>query len=348
MSSAAGGNGAAADDGSAALVPAAIEDLTAATLPPDEVSTVPLPDIGASDGTVPWRALLAEAAAALADAGFSSAEVEARRMVEEAAGHEGSALLARLDDPVTVGGVAAVDRMVDRRQAGEPLQYVLGRWAFRSLDLMVDRRVLIPRPETEGLVDHVLAELDRIADSSGPGDDPAPAPIVVDLGCGSGAIGLAVATERRGTEVHAVDVDPGAVQVTRANLAGLGVAGASVTVREGSWWDGLPPELTGRVAVVASNPPYVAADDPLPPEVAAWEPRGALIPGPTGLEAIEEIVTRAPSWLAPSGALVVEIGETQGAAVRAMAAGVGLTDIEVRPDLSGRDRALVARRPLPS
>lgn len=310
----------------------------------DAAASVVLPDIGLGGGRVAWRALLVEAGRALADAGSPHAQVAARRIVEEAAGYDGAALVAHLDDPATVGGVAALDRMVERRRAGEPLQYVLGRWGFRGLDLMVDDRVLIPRPETEGVVDHVLAELDRRA-ADGDAEGPASPPVVVDLGCGSGAIGLAVAAERRSTVVHCVDLAPGAVEVARANLCGLGVAGASVSVHEGSWFEPLSVDLAGRVAVVVANPPYVSEGDPLPDEVAEWEPRGALVAGPTGTEAIEVIVAAAPGWLAPGGALVVEVGETQGDAVRALAAAAGLVDTEVRPDLSGRDRTLVARRP---
>ncbi|HYI61336.1 MAG TPA: peptide chain release factor N(5)-glutamine methyltransferase [Acidimicrobiales bacterium] len=313
----------------------------------DAAATGPAPllDIGQGDGTVSWRALMGEAAGALVDAGIISAEVEARRIVEEASGWDGPALHLHLDDPATVGGVAALDRMVARRREGEPLQYVLGRWGFRSLDLMVDTRVLIPRPETEGLVDHVLEAVDRVAAEAEAAGTVAPAPVVVDLGCGTGAIALAVAAERRDAVVHAVDASEGAVEVTRANLAGLGVGGSGVTVHHGSWFEPLPEELVGRVTVVASNPPYVPADDPLPPEVADWEPTEALVPGPTGLEAVEGIVAGAGRWLVPGGALVVEIGEAQGERARALAEGSGFTTVEVRPDLLGRDRALVARWP---
>lgn len=319
----------------------------------------PFPDVPGrpveieDDGTVPWRALMAEAARALADGGLESPEVDARRIVEEATGHDGADLLAHLDEAATVRGVAALDRMVERRLAGEPLQYVLGRWGFRTLDLMVDERVLIPRPETEGVVDHVLAELDRMADrtaTEAPGTSPEAAagdPVVVDLGCGSGAIGLAVARERHPIEVHLVDDDERALEVTRANLAGIGVAGATVHVHHGDWFAALPPALAGRVRVVVSNPPYVAADDPLPAVVADWEPTGALVSGPTGLEAVEEITSAAPAWLAPGGALVLEIGETQGGAASALAAAAGFVEVEVRPDLGGRPRALVARWPGP-
>jgi release factor glutamine methyltransferase len=238
--------------------------------------------------------------------------------------------------------------MVERRLAGEPLQYVLGRWGFRTLDLMVDDRVLIPRPETEGVVDHVLAELARRRDAGAADDAPLPPPVVVDLGCGSGAIGLAVAAEWPGAELHLVDVSADAVAVARANLAGLGVTGSSVLVHEGSWFAPLPPDRAGRVDVVVSNPPYVAASEELPAVVADWEPAGALVSGPTGLEAVEVIVSDVGAWLVPGGLLVVEIGATQGPAATALATAAGLVDVEVRPDLAGRDRALLARTPGPS
>lgn len=304
-----------------------------------------LPDIGLDDGTVAWGLLLDEAIRDLGELGLADPVREARLIVAEATGHDEATLVAHLDDPATVRGVAALDRMVERRREGEPLQYVLGRWGFRTLDVMVDRRVLIPRPETEGVVDHVVAEIDRRAEAAAAEDGPADRAVVVDLGCGSGAIGLAVAAERRGTEVHLVDSSSDAAAVARANLAGLGVAAAGVTVHEGSWFEPLPAELAGRVDVVVSNPPYVAVDDHLPPEVADWEPTRALIAGPEGTEAVAEVVEGALLWLVPGGLLVVEIGETQGRAVTDLATGAGYVEVEVRPDLAGRDRALVARAP---
>ena len=223
------------------------------------------------------------------------------------------------------------DAMVARRSAGEPLQYVLGSWAFRSLDLLVDRRVLIPRPETEWVVEQALRRLPPDADA-----------VVVDLGTGSGAIALSVAVERPRARVVATDASPEALAVARANLAGIGRAATRVTLHEGDWWSAVPGE---RFDLVISNPPYVAPTDDLPPEVAEWEPRSALVPGPTGLEALSVIIAGAPSHLRPGGWLVCEIGETQGAAVRSMAADAGLVDVDVLADLTGRDRVLVARQP---
>ena len=304
--------------------------------------STPAPDPGDDVSTVSWRELLGETRARLTAVGVEAPGAEARWLVEEASGFEGSDHHLRLDDPATVRGVARLDAMLARREAGEPVQYVLGRWGFRTLDLAIDRRVLIPRPETEGVVDHVLAELDR-AGSDRRGGTPWR---VVDLGTGSGAIALSVAAERTGVEVWGTDASTDALAVARANLTGLGTFAATrVRFVAGDWFAALPAELAGTVHVIASNPPYVAPADPLPPAVAEWEPLAALVPGPTGLEAIEVIVAEAPRWLVPGGSLVVEIGETQGPSVAEHAARAGFVEVEVRADLAGRPRALVARRP---
>jgi release factor glutamine methyltransferase len=170
--------------------------------------------------------------------------------------------------------------------------------------------------------------------------------VAVDLGTGSGAIALSLAQERwPAVRVVATDASPDAVAVARANLAGLGRRGTLVELHIGSWWDAVPPEHRGEVDLVVSNPPYVAPGDDLPAEVRDWEPLDALVPGPTGLEAIEVIVGGAGEWLRPGGWLVCEIGETQGAAAAALAEASGLVGVEVRPDLTGRDRMVVAQRP---
>jgi release factor glutamine methyltransferase len=287
------------------------------------------------DGTVSWRQLATEATQRLSAEGNEHAETEARRIVEEASGTEGAQYWLGLDELVTVGGVARFDRLLERRLTGEPLQYVLGRWGFRTLDLMVDRRVLIPRPETETVVEHALERLDRM---------DRPAATVVDLGTGSGAIALSIAAEREDVQVWAVDRSADAVAVARANLGGLGRDATRVRIVEGSWFDPLPDDLRGRIDLVVSNPPYVAPADPLPAQVADWEPVEALIPGPTGLEALDAICAEAPAWLAHGGWLVVEIGETQARAAHRLAHRAGLVEIEVRPDLAGRPRALLGRR----
>jgi release factor glutamine methyltransferase len=283
---------------------------------------------------VTWGRLAAEAAAALRSAGCESPEVDARRIVERASGYEGAEYHLAAGRPATVRGVAQVDGMVARRAAGEPLQYVVGRWGFRSLDLFVDRRVLIPRPETEAVVGHALDELDRM------GRGPL---LVADLGTGSGAIALSLAAERPAVEVWATDASADALDVAGANLAGLGHPGTRVRLAHGSWYEALPAELRGRLALVVSNPPYVADGDDLPSVVRDWEPAAALVAGPTGLEAVAVVVAGARPWLAPGAAVVVEIAPHQAEPAVELAAAAGFAAAEVRPDLAGRPRALVAR-----
>jgi release factor glutamine methyltransferase len=280
---------------------------------------------------LPWRQLRAESVERLRAARVEDPDQEVRWIIERASGRTPSEQVASLDEPATEREARSVDQMVLRRLGGEPLQYVLGEWGFRTLHLFVDPRVLIPRPETE-----VVAELAIAVLPSGG--------TLVDLGTGSGAIALSVAAERwPDVEVWGSDASADALAVARANLAGLGRRAAVVRPVEGSWYDALPDELRGRVDVVVSNPPYVAAADLLPSEVADWEPAGALVSGPTGLEAVEVIVAGADEWLAPEGTLVIEIGDTQGAAVLDLAHAAGFTSARIEQDLAGRDRALVAR-----
>lgn len=285
-------------------------------------------------GGITWQALLDEAASRLAGAGFENAEQEARWLVQRASGLEGAELILRLEEPASLRNGTSFFDMLERRLRGEPLQYVLGRWGFRVLELFVDDRVLIPRPETEALTQMALEECRRLA-----------ARLAVDLGTGSGAIALALAVEWTGMEVWATDVSPDALAVARANVAGLGRIGAAVRLAEGSWYEALPAALVGAVDVIVSNPPYVAEFEveDLPDEVRAWEPVGALVSGPTGLEAIEQIVAEAPRWLAHPGSLVVEIAPHQAAEAEALARAAGFGSAAIWPDLTGRDRILLAR-----
>jgi len=260
---------------------------------------------------------------------------DARRIVEEAAPEDWPFML---EQPVSDRALAYFEDMVSRRAAGEPLQYVLGRWGFRQLDLMVDRRALIPRPETEQVVEVALAELRAMG-------SPATA-VVADLGTGSGAIALSLAKEGKVGAVWATDLSPDAIAVARANLAGLGGSAAPrVRLEVGSWWEALPSDLKGRLDLVVSNPPYVSTAEmgELPEVVAGWEPHLALAAGPDGLDALEVIVRGAPKWLARPGRLVVELAPHQAAGVAALALEVGFDEVVVRADLAGRDRALVGR-----
>lgn len=279
---------------------------------------------------VSWREVLDEDSARLP-------QHEARWIVEEASGHEGGALVAHLDDAVTQRALVRHDEMVARRLAGEPLQYVLGRWAFRTLDLAVDRRALIPRPETEQLVDVALVELDRL----GGRDRPTR---VLDLGTGSGAIALSICVERPRTSVWAVERSGDALALARANTAGLGRPATRVTLVQGSWFEPLDPALAGSFELVVSNPPYVATVDELDGQVRDWEPAEALFAGGDGLDDVRHIISEAPHWLAPGGALVVEIGEQHAGPVRSLALAAGYAEAEVVDDLSGRPRVLRARR----
>jgi release factor glutamine methyltransferase len=286
---------------------------------------------------VPWRTFAAEATERLRVAGVSSPEVDARRIVERASGYEGAEYHEGLDQPAGRRAVGFFDAMLARREAGEPLQYVLGVWGFRTLDLFVDRRVLIPRPETETVAGAALAELDRRR-ASGAGVLTA-----VDLGTGSGAIALSLAAERDGVQVVATDASPDALAVASANLAGIGSAGARVRLVEGDWFDALPGDLRGMVDVIVSNPPYIGAGEELPAEVRDWEPDGALVSGPTGFEALAVLIAGARSWLAPGGALVVELAPHQAEEAATVARAEGYREVEVGTDLTGRQRYVVAR-----
>jgi release factor glutamine methyltransferase len=250
----------------------------------------------------------------------------------------------------------AVERartMAARRMAGEPLQYVFGHWPFRHLDLRVDARVLIPRPETEQVVEVALREGRLLLKQR-----PDAGLVAVDAGTGSGAIALALATElgAGAAEVWATDISAGALEVAAANVgacgavAGAGAGGPDIALAQGSWLTPLPERLRGHVDLVVSNPPYVSADEwaVLDPDVLA-EPRGALVAGPgrdgeAGLADVEAVLQQAGVWLGRPGAAVIELAPHQAAAAQERARQLGYDEVRVEPDLAGRPRALVARR----
>lgn len=289
-----------------------------------------------------WRRLRAGIAAQLGAAGVPSPEAEARWLTESVSGFEGAAWVEVERSAPTARQADRLAALVARRLAGEPLQYVLGSWPFRTLDLMVDRRVLIPRPETEWLVEIALRVL-RAPDLEVTRSRAER--WVVDLGAGSGAIGLAIASETRGARVYLTDVSHDALEVARLNGLGNGVTGAEF--HQGDWYDALPPGLAGEVDLIASNPPYVAEGERvlLPREVLDHEPAGALFAGPEGLDAITTVVRGAAHWLRPGGALVVEHAPAQSARVQSLATSAGLIDARIESDLSARPRVLVAHRP---
>jgi release factor glutamine methyltransferase len=283
-----------------------------------------------SDQAVTWRQLWKETTDRIGGP-------QARWMCEVASGFDRDEFLAMLDVPATNRGLAHLDSMLARLETGEPLQYVLGRWGFRRLDLMVDRRVLIPRPETETVVEVAL----RLARSMEP-------PLVcADLGTGSGAIGLSLAVELSmpGLTVWMTDRSSEALDVARANAAGIGVAAAKVRLAAGDWFAALPPVLRGELALVVSNPPYVGVDDhELEAVVRDWEPAVALFGGADGLDEIRRVVVGGREWLRPGGWLVLEIGSGQGPAVDALLREAGYDEVGIIADLTGLDRVAVARR----
>lgn len=301
------------------------------------MSDDPANDDPANDGTVSWGELLDEAVARLRSAGSSSAEPDARWIVADCLGVGAATVSSQLEQLATERGVARFDEMVRRRAEGEPLQYVLGSWGFRTLDLMVDARVLIPRPETESVVEAALVELDSMGGRER-------ATRVVDLGTGSGAIALSIAVERVRTEVWASDVSEDALAVARANLAGLGRPGARVRTVVGDWFEALPPELAGTVDLIVSNPPYVATTATLPEDVTAWEPGDALWSGPDGTDDLRRILAEAPGWLVDDGAVVCELSPEQAPEMLAFAE-ERFERAHVATDLAGRSRAVVARGP---
>lgn len=282
------------------------------------------------DGPLTWRDVVAETTARLASA------TEARWLCEHACGLDGAAFDAELTESPTTVMMKSLDAMVARRLAGEPLQYVMSRWAFRHLDLFVDRRVLIPRPETELIVEIALGMLDESADVQR----------VVDLGTGSGAIGLSIAFEShpRLVEVWLTDTSTDALDVARANLASLGRRGARVHLAHGSWWSALPSDLARTIDVAVCNPPYIAVGDPeVARDVVDWEPHEALFGGADGLDDLRSVIADAPLWLSDGGSLVLEIGHRQAEPVSQLMVDAGFVDVVVRRDLTERDRFVVGR-----
>lgn len=305
---------------------------------PDEFPTPVAEEHPDESGLITWGELAVEVAERLRGAPATTDPArEALTIVSKACGATAQEWPDAASRHATVRGVAAIDGMSARRLAGEPLQYVVGEWGFRYLDLFVDRRVLIPRPETEVVAGAALAEARRVVPDDGP-------VIIADLGTGSGAIGLALVTEHSGAEVWLTDASADALAVARANTAGVGRAGARVRIAQGSWFDALPADLAGQLGVIVSNPPYVADGEELPAEVVDWEPTDALFAGPMGTEDHAHLVAEAPRWLAPGGSLVLEIAPAQAPAVVELAS-AHFDDVVVEADLAGRDRVVVARHP---
>ncbi len=265
----------------------------------------------------------------------------ARWICEDAAGSTSAEFLTVLDCKITNEELGRVSSMVARRLNGEPLQYILGYWCFRTLKLKVDSRVLIPRPETEQTVQ---VAIDVINGWGSPADEL----VVADLGTGSGAIALSLAAEvHRSLEIWATDNSAHALDVAADNLIACSNELVQLPILSlGSWFEALPPRLRGRVSIVVSNPPYISHAERifLPREVAEWEPEGALIAGESGLEGITAILSAATQWTTDDGVVIIELAPSQGEEAKAVAKDNGFVDVQILSDLAGRERVLVARR----
>ena len=239
-------------------------------------------------------------------------------------------LWAHADDAVEAPARERYEALLARRAAGEPVAYLTGTQGFWSLDLRVTPATLIPRPETERLVELALARLHADAPCR-----------VADLGTGSGAIALAIARERPMAAVVATDASKAALAVAVANAQRNGID--NTWFRRGDWCEALGRD---RFDLIASNPPYIALADPhLDQGDLRHEPPDALASGDDGLDAIRRIVRDAPAHLAPAGWLLLEHGWDQGQAVRALMAAAGFVEVRTEPDLEGRDRVTLGRRP---
>lgn len=289
-----------------------------------------MPESTTSSASPTVADLLARGAVQLAG---DEARREAELLLVHALGRERAWLFAHARDAVDGGATARFDALIAQRARGVPVAHLLGTWGFWTLQLQVTADTLIPRPETELLVEAALARL------------PADASLrVADLGTGSGAIALALARERPRAHVIATDASDAALAVARDNAARNRVA--NVGFRGGDWFVPLAGE---RFDLIASNPPYIATDDPhLARGDLRFEPMTALASGADGLDAIRRIVADAPAFLTAGGWLLLEHGFDQGGAVLALLRDAGFENCETLRDLEQRDRVTLGQTKSPS
>ena len=283
------------------------------------------------------RGLLAEGARRLAEAGLPTARQDAEWLLAAVLGRERFALYLEPQRVVDEAAGGRFRALVARRAHHEPLQHLLGYEDFRGLRLRVTPDVLIPRPETEGLVEWAL-ELLNTSSPEGP-------PMLADVGTGSGAIACALAAACPAARVVATDISPAALAVAEGNVRALGLGGR-VRVLAGDLLEPMAAEPAALDMIVA-NAPYLPSGilSSLPREVVAFEPRQALDGGPDGMEVIRRLLTAAPAALRPGGRLVLEIGEDQSGPLAALMAAAGFVDVASRDDLRGVSRYLAGRLP---
>jgi release factor glutamine methyltransferase len=265
------------------------------------------------------------AAARIEHPGAATPRLDAELLLASALGITRTDLYTSFDRSLTAAELDAFDALVARRARGEPVAYIVGEWGFRRLTLCVDRRALIPRSETETVVERALARLREVAE-----------PRVLDVGTGSGAIALAIAQEHPRARVVAIDASEQALSLARANVERTGL---DVELRRHDFFTGLP---AGPWQLVVSNPPYVEPEElrTLMPDVRDWEPHEALV----AEGATEAIAEAARDVLEPGGALVLEVADGKAAAVVGLLEQLGYDDVVASPDLAGRDRVVEGTR----
>jgi release factor glutamine methyltransferase len=273
---------------------------------------------GARTAAASVREALTAATDALTAAGVDGPRLDAELLLAEATGLDRARLAADPDTAVDSGAARRFGAMVRRRVRREPVAYIVGRKGFRDIELAVDRRALIPRPETELLVEIAVELRPRT---------------VLDVGTGSGAVALAVADELPGVAVTATDTSPGALDVAAANAHRLGLADR-IRLAAGQ-------RPAQRFDLVVANLPYVSEDEwsGLAPEITEYEPREALVAGADGLDAIRSLLANPPEC----GAIALEVGAGQAETVSGMVAEAGFSAVEVRRDLAGIDRVVLGR-----
>ncbi len=279
--------------------------------------------------------LIGKATALLEQKGVISPRLNAETLLAEATGMSRVELYTNFEKPLSAAETERFRVLLRRRLAHEPLQYITGRRGFRHLSLEVDPAVLIPRPETESLVERALQKL---------GEDPS-LRVVLDLGTGSGCIALAVAQENPRVEVHASDISAAALEVAERNAAGNGLEGR-VRFYQGDWFASLPDGMHGAIQMLLSNPPYVSTWEyaELPLEVREHEPRLALLADEEGTCFHYRILKEAVDWLAPGGWVILEGGAQQMGLLKERALATGYERVEILYDFNGLARFLEACR----
>jgi release factor glutamine methyltransferase len=281
--------------------------------------------------------LLAKSTAFLKKKGSSSPRLDAELLVGEVLGLSRIELYTNYDLPLNADEVDRYRELIRRRAEGEPVAYILGRAYFRNLLLKIDRSVLVPRPETEHVVEEALAFLME-------GDGLKGAPRVLEIGTGSGAIAISLAAGFPDAEITAIDASASALLVAEENACRAGISN-KIKFMKSDLFDALDP--TDTFDLIVSNPPYISDEEwlELPRDIREFEPHEALYGGPDGLEFYRRLAVEAPQFLRPQGCLILEIGYRQGQAVKELLERTEIFDkVEIKQDYAGHDRVVMARR----